>query len=173
MNGINLSFEYSFLKTKYFRLIRNNTKHKVTMKKITFLLTFSLILISCSSNSVDEAETDILNILKMQEQAWSNNDIDTYMNGYWKSDSLKFYGASGLKYGWQSTLDNYKKRYPTKDHTGALNFKINDISQINDESYFVMGEYHLTRKVGNANGVFMIIFKKINGEWKIIADTSC
>ena len=25
-----------------------------------------------------------------------------------------------------------------------------------------MGEYHLIRPVGNANGVFMIIFKKIN-----------
>ncbi|TFG89432.1 MAG: DUF4440 domain-containing protein, partial [Candidatus Atribacteria bacterium] len=28
-------------------------------------------------------------------------------------------------------------------------------------------------KVGNADGIFMIIFKKIKGEWKIIADTSC
>ena len=52
-------------------------------------------------------------------------------------------------------------------------FKINDISKIKEEAYFVMGEYYLTRKVGNANGVFMIIFKKIDGEWKIIADTSC
>jgi len=95
------------------------------------------------------------------------------MEGYWKSDSLKFFGSSGLKYGWQSTLNGYKKRYPTKDHTGTLRFKINDISQINSASYFVMGEYHLVRNIGNADGVFMIIFKKINGEWKIIADTSC
>jgi len=36
-----------------------------------------------------------------------------------------------------------------------------------------MGEFFLTRTVGNANGVFMIIFKKIDGKWKIIADTSC
>ena len=28
-------------------------------------------------------------------------------------------------------------------------------------------------EVGNADGVFIIIFKKINGEWKIIADMSC
>ena len=49
----------------------------------------------------------------------------------------------------------------------------NDISKINNESYFVMGEYYLKRNIGDANGVFMIIFKKINGEWKIIADTSC
>lgn len=143
------------------------------MKKFILLLIILIATFSCSSSSFDEDKEAILTILKSQEKAWSDNDIDAYMKGYWKNDSLKFYGAAGLKYGWQTTLDNYKKRYPTKDHTGILNFKINDISQINNESYFVMGEYHLTRNVGDANGVFMIIFKKINGEWKIIADTSC
>lgn len=142
------------------------------MRKFIILLIISITIVSCSSSSHNEDKEAILAILKSQEKAWSENDIDTYMEGYWKSDSLKFYGAAGLKYGWQATLDNYKKRYPTKDHTGTLNFKINDISQINSESYFVMGEYHLTRNVGNSNGLFMIIFKKINGEWKIIADTS-
>ena len=95
------------------------------------------------------------------------------MEGYWKNDSLKFYGSSGLTYGWDKTLANYKKGYPTKNETGTLNFKINDISKINEDSFFVMGEYHLKRTVGDADGVFMIIFKKINGEWRIIADTSC
>jgi len=142
------------------------------MRKFIILLIVSITVISCSSSSQNEDKEAILSILKSQEKAWSDNNIDAFMEGYWKSDSLKFYGATGLKYGWQTTLDNYKKRYPTKNHTGTLNFKINDISQINSESYFVMGEYHLTRNVGNANGVFMIIFKKINGEWKIIADTS-
>ena len=36
-----------------------------------------------------------------------------------------------------------------------------------------MGQYHLKRSVGDANGVFVIIFKKIDGEWKIVADMSC
>jgi hypothetical protein len=142
------------------------------MKKVLLFISILFAFYSCSPNSEKEDKQAIVSILKAQEKSWSDNDIDSYMEGYWKSDSLKFYGAAGLKYGWQTTLDNYKKRYPTKDHTGTLNFKINDISQINSESYFVMGEYHLTRNVGNANGVFMIIFKKINGEWKIIADTS-
>lgn len=142
------------------------------MQKIVLLISIVCSLISCSSNTEKEDKQAIVSILKAQEEAWSVNDIDTFMEGYWKSDSLKFNGAAGLKYGWQTTLDNYKERYPTKDHTGTLKFKINDISQINSESYFVMGEYHLTRNLGDANGVFMIIFKKINGEWKIIADTS-
>ena len=143
------------------------------MRKLIFL--FSILTISgCSNNSNEEHDkATILKVLKTQEKAWTNHDIDGFMEGYWKNDSLKFYGASGLTYGWDKTLSNYKKRYPTRDHTGILNFKINDISKINDGAYFVMGEYNLTRKVGDTDGVFMIIFRKINGEWKIVADTSC
>ena len=144
------------------------------MKKILLLLTIITTIAACAQiTSEKEEKATILAIMKAQEKAWSNHDLEGFMQGYWKSDSLKFYGSSGLTYGWDKTLANYKRGYPTKEHTGTLKFKINDISKINDGAYFVMGEYRLTRKVGNANGVFMIIFKKINGEWKIVADTSC
>jgi hypothetical protein len=111
--------------------------------------------------------------LKAQEVAWSNHDLEGFMKGYWKSDSLKFYGSNGITYGWDKTLANYKKEYPTPDQLGTLKFKINDITKIEKESYYIMGAYHLTRKVGDASGVFMIIFRKIKGQWKIVADTSC
>lgn len=126
------------------------------------------------------AQTDLINdkeailaVMRLQEKAWSANDLEGFMDGYWKNDSLKFYGSSGLTKGWQQTLDNYKRGYPTKEHSGTLNFKINDISRIDQGSYWVMGEYFLKRSVGDANGVFLIIFKKIDGEWKIVADMSC
>ena len=121
----------------------------------------------------EEDKAAIVKVMKDQEIAWSNNDLDGFMQGYIKSDSLKFYGKSGLTKGWQQTLDNYKKGYPTKEHSGTLTFKVNDISPIESGSYWVMGEYFLSRKVGDANGIFMIIFKKIDGEWKIVADMSC
>ena len=108
-----------------------------------------------------------------QEIAWSNNDLDGFMKGYHKSDSLKFYGKNGLTKGWQQTLDNYKKGYPTKSHSGTLQFEVIDLTPIENQSYWVMGTYFLSRDVGDTNGVFMIIFKKINGEWKIVADMSC
>lgn len=146
------------------------------MRTFIFIATILLFFSCQQSISQSSEETDkkeILAIMKAQEKAWSNHDLEGFMEGYWKSDSLKFYGSSGITYGWNKTLTNYKKGYPTKEHSGTLNFKINDISKINEGAYFVMGEYHLTRSVGNANGVFMIIFKKIKGTWKIIADTSC
>jgi hypothetical protein len=135
-----------------------------------------IALTSCQSEIKVDEKTDkkeIIEILKAQEQAWSNNDIEEYMLGYWKSDSLKFYGSKGLTYGWGKTLSNYKKGYPTKEHTGKLTFVVNDISRIENESYFVMGEYHLIRSIGNADGIFIIIVKKINGHWRIVADMSC
>ncbi len=144
------------------------------MKKLIVLLIAFSFFYACEKTTTEAQDKEaIISILKTQEKAWSKHDLEGFMQGYWKSDSLKFYGSSGLTYGWNKTLANYKKGYPTPDHSGTLNFKINDITKIKDGAYYVMGEYHLTRKVGNANGVFMIIFKKINGAWKIVADTSC
>lgn len=148
------------------------------MKKFLSVVFLVILFVSCKQEvtktiSEETEKQEILSVMKAQEEAWSNHDLEGFMQGYWKSDSLKFYGRNGITFGWQKTLDNYKKGYPTKEHSGTLTFKINDISKITEEAYSVMGEYHLKRYVGDANGVFMIIFKKIQGEWKIIADTSC
>ena len=156
------------------------------MKKYLFILGLALVTVNCISVRADigdvivQNDTDyatakaaIAKVMNDQESAWNNGNLEDFMQGYWKSDSLKFYGSNGLTKGWQNTLDNYKKGYPTKAESGVLNFVINDVSKIEGDNYWVMGEYHLKRDVGDADGVFIIIFKMINGEWKIIADMSC
>ena len=142
------------------------------MKKLLFLFATLLVFFSCSTSTEKQDKKEILAVMDAQQIAWSKHDLKGFMEGYWKSDSLKFYGSNGLTYGWDKTLANYKKSYPTPDDSGVLNFKINDISKINDGAYFIMGAYHLARKKVDAKGIFMIIFKKINGVWKIVADTS-
>ncbi len=141
------------------------------MKKLLLLFLFF------SFTTIAQTEADdrkaIRAVLKMQQDAWNNGDLEGFMQGYEKSDSLKFYGSSGLTHGWQNTLDNYKKAYPTKAETGTLSFTVDAITKIEDNSYYMMGQFHLVREAGNANGVFLIIFRKIEGEWKIIADLSC
>ncbi|MBT8375413.1 MAG: nuclear transport factor 2 family protein [Bacteroidia bacterium] len=127
--------------------------------------------LNTNDHSLDEAGIRL--VMEQQELAWNKHDLEGFMSGYWKSDSLKFYGSNGLTLGWENTLNNYKKNYPTQAESGTLRFVINDISPIEGNNYWVMGEYHLERQIGDANGVFIIIFKKIKGEWKIIADMSC
>lgn len=141
------------------------------MKKIVFLLCFISTFYS-HSQTEDKDKKAIHKVLKKQRLAWSNNDIEKFMAGYWKNDALVFYGTNGITRGWNNTLKNYLKAYPSEDHTGILSYKINDISKISDGAYYVLGEYHIKRDLGNADGIFMLVFKKINGEWKIIADTS-
>lgn len=154
--------------------------------KYVFPFVFVLLCLSCisiktdnnsesikKSDDKDLAEAGIRLVMEAQEIAWSNHDLEGFMQGYWKSDSLKFFGNNGLTEGWENILANYKKGYPTKAESGALNFVINDISKIEGNNYWVMGEYHLKREVGAADGVFLIIFKKIDGKWKIVADMSC
>jgi len=141
------------------------------MKNLILLISI-VCLNSFSIQAQNPDKEAIKSLLEVQRQAWNNYDIEGFMEGYWKSEDLKFYGSNGVTYGWDNTLERYKKAYPTKEHFGTLEFVLNEISIIDKGSYYVMGEYHLKRSIGNADGIFMIILKKIKGEWKIIADTS-
>jgi hypothetical protein len=156
------------------------------MKKHITILFIGLLCLSCISvkadittdtiqkeTEINMAEAGIRLVMEQQELDWNKHDLGGFMQGYWKNDQLKFYGSNGLTLGWEQTLANYKKNYPTQAESGTLNFVINDISKIEGDNYWVMGEYHLKREIGDADGVFIIIFKKINDEWKIIADMSC
>jgi ketosteroid isomerase-like protein len=142
--------------------------------RILMMLVALICLSSCKS-SVSEVDdiAAIKKVLKVQEEAWSNNDLEGFMQGYLQSDSLPYFGSDGVTYGWHNMLDRYKRKYSTKADTGKLVFSIANISRVSDDAYWVMGEYHLTREVGDANGTFMIVFKRIHGEWKIVGDHSC
>jgi len=146
------------------------------MKKRIIPILFLLVLPFITNGQDREWTTnqkEILAVIDTQKEAWNNYDLEGFMEGYWKSEELKFYGNSGVTYGWDNTLARYKRSYPDKEHTGTLNFVIKEISPIEKNSYYVLGEFHLKRDVGDADGIFMIILKKIKGEWKIVADTSC
>ena len=55
------------------------------MKKIIFLLSI-ISIIGCSSISTQEEDQKIiLEILSAQEKAWSNHDIDGFMEGIGKT----------------------------------------------------------------------------------------
>ncbi|SEP98167.1 hypothetical protein SAMN05421824_0845 [Hyunsoonleella jejuensis] len=142
------------------------------MKKTLILLCFFTMSFSHGQVNNDADVKAINKVLKKARIAWSNNDIEGFMDSYWKSDSLAFYGNKGVTYGWENTLDHYLTYYPTAAYTGTLSFKINAVNNIAPDAYYVLGEYHLKREIGNADGIFMLVFKKINGMWKIIADTS-
>ena len=92
------------------------------------------------------------------------------MQGYWKSDSLVFVGKAAPVYGWQGTLERYKKSYPGKAAMGELTFDIIQVKILDDHNAFVLGGWHLKREKDAPGGYFTLWFRKINGEWKIVCD---
>ncbi len=115
-------------------------------------------------------ENAIRQVMHNQQEAWNRADIEDFMEGYWKSDSLKFIGRNGITYGWQTTLDNYKKSYPTPEAMGKLTFSVLTLDILSETSAFMIGRWHLKRTNDEPGGHFTLLWRKINGKWVIIAD---
>lgn len=140
------------------------------MKKLLIVLLFSTVTVQVFAQKNDK--TLILKLLEEQRQAWNSGDITEYMQGYLKSDSLVFVGKNGPEYGWDNTLNNYKKSYPDQKAMGYLSFDIKEVRMISSDHAFVLGAWHLKREKDDPKGFFTLLVRKIKGNWKVIADHS-
>jgi len=132
-----------------------------------------IALFSCQPKPGFDPETakkEILAILMEQQKAWNRGDIETYMQGYYKSDSLRFASGGHVSYGWQTTLDRYKEGYPDKTIMGKLTFSNIDIKLLSENSALVFGKWELERADDHPWGLFTLIFRKKPCGWRIIHD---
>lgn len=136
------------------------------MKHYTWLVLFAFI--SCD-NMKENDEQSIKAVMQMQEQAWNSGNVEKFMQGYWQSDSLMFIGNNGIKYGWQTTLENYKSSYPDKAAMGKLQFEIIKL-EVNNNAAYMLGKWNLVREADNPKGYFTLYWKKINDKWLITID---
>jgi hypothetical protein len=136
------------------------------------IVCFILLMTPFFVKAQTKDQNDILNVLSTQQTAWNTGNIDQFMEGYWKSDSLMFIGKTGITYGWQNTLNNYKKGYPDTAAMGNLNFTILKVNKIDANNYFVVGKWFLKRSIGDVGGHFTLVFKRLKKQWIIVADHS-
>jgi ketosteroid isomerase-like protein len=142
------------------------------MKNVKFLVVLLILGMPFTGMAQSNAEKTVRNILAEQSVAWNKGDIEGFMKGYWKNDSLMFIGKSGVTYGWSNTLNNYKKGYPDAAAMGQLTFTILKIKSLSDQYQQVVGKWHLQRSQGNIEGHFTLLFQKIKGQWMIVMDHS-
>ncbi|MEO6406451.1 MAG: nuclear transport factor 2 family protein [Ferruginibacter sp.] len=140
------------------------------MKKILTSLCLLLSLLSFSQTNKNDMA--IRATLHSQQAAWNNGDLEKFMDGYWQSDSLMFIGKTGVTYGWQNTLNNYKKGYPDTAAMGKLHFDIIQVKPLSAIYYSVVGKWHLSRSIGDLQGHFTLLFRKIKNKWVIVSDHS-
>lgn len=141
------------------------------MKNILFCF-FGFLFVPTNIDAQSKDEVAVLKVLAAQQAAWNKGDIKGFMQGYWQSDSLMFIGKSGITYGWQKTLENYKKSYPDTAAMGKLDFEFIETKRLSAIYYFVVGKWHLARSIGDIGGHFTLLLRKIKGGWVIVKDHS-
>jgi len=140
---------------------------------ILFLLAFSLQSSAQKTTpTYNKNEKAIRALLAAQTKAWNEGNLVGFMEGYLPSDSLLFVGKSGPTYGFNNTLNNYKKGYPDTASMGKLTFTLLSLTPIEKKHYRVLGKWSLQRSKGDISGFFTLLFQKIKGKWFVIQDHS-
>ena len=129
----------------------------------------ALVSISAQPTPADRA---IRRVLDQQQAAWNRGDVEAFMSGYQASDATTFVGST-ITRGYRQVLENYHRRYPTKEKMGQLTFSEIEITPLGAEYASVIGKWHLDRPHeagGNVGGIFTLLFRKTAAGWKIILD---
>jgi|TARA_B110000093_G_C12747177_1_gene316936 hypothetical protein len=140
------------------------------MFKALLLILLSAIVVEQTSDQMNLTgmPAEISEIMQNQQNAWNSGDIEGFMIGYWDSEELLFIGNS-VNNGYETTLSNYKKSYPTREDMGSLEFTNLIWVPVSSDAGLLIGEWNL---IGINNGMYSLLWKKMEGEWLIIADHS-
>ena len=141
---------------------------RIHKKPLVFIAVLLIVFVSFGQEQ--KSFEEIKKLMNEQVISWNEGDIPSYMQHYWQSDSMMFVGKKGVTYGWKQTLNNYLKSYPNKEIMGKLVFDHLIFQWINASNVIVIGSWQLERKKENIGGYFSLLWKKINGNWKIVID---
>ena len=123
-----------------------------------------------SNNAKTEAA--IRAVLDAQAAGWNRGDIEGYMDGYDRSPNTEFVGADNITRGWQQVLDQYQKRYNSREKMGTLTFSDLEITVLSKDAALVLGRWRLKRANDEPHGTFSLLFRKTKAGWRIVHDHS-
>lgn len=109
-------------------------------------------------------------VLQKQIEAWNTGDLEGFMAGYARTDSLRFASGGTVRTGWDTTLARYRKSYPDRAAMGTLSFERIDIRVLAPRWATVFGAWRLDRAADTPHGLFTLIMEKRDGRWRIVHD---
>ena len=142
------------------------------MKTATFLLLLFPFTAAGQTTPITTATQAIRHVLDEQAAAWNRGDLETFLQGYWRSPELTFYSGATVISGWDATLTRYRKRYQSEGREmGKLTFSDLESHPLSADSAWVGGRWQLEMKNGDKpGGLFTLIFRKFPEGWRIVHD---
>jgi ketosteroid isomerase-like protein len=140
------------------------------MFKLLIYSILALGIFACVDKS--DIQYDIRNVMKKQQDVWNSGNLEGFMDGYWRSDSLRFLSKDGVTMGWKASLLRYQKAYPSQEAMGQLKFENLRIEVLSGEEAYADGRWNLFRSSDTLSGHFTLLWKRIDGRWLIVSDHS-
>lgn len=110
-------------------------------------------------------------VLEQQRDAWNRGDLEGYMAGYERSESLVFTSGGGIRRGWDEAHARYKQRYGgDKSTMGSLAFEFLDLRPLGADGAVVLGRWKLTETPQSGSGVFSVVLARTAEGWKVVHD---
>ena len=153
------------------------------MKPVLAAVAIALLpLAACTTQSAaptemaqSRKEADIAAItavLEAQDAAWNRGDIDGFMDGYWKSPDLRFASGGTVARGWDATNARYHATYGTPEKMGTLITSDYEIVVLSPDAAVAHGRWKLERAGDTPSGLYTLVMRRIDGDWKIVSDTT-
>jgi ketosteroid isomerase-like protein len=117
-----------------------------------------------------EDEAEIRAVLERQKHAWNRGDIQAFMQGYHRSPHIVFTSAGKIRRGWDETLASYEQKYVAGDAMGHLEFRDVELQPVGADGAVALGHWQLTETPKAGEGVFTLVFAKVDGRWGIVHD---
>ena len=144
------------------------------LRRVAALTPLLLVTAGCGpsgGSGAAGAEAAVRNVLEAQRQAWNRGDLDGFMDGYWKSDSLTFYSGESVSRGWEATRERYIRRYKSGGREmGTLAFDLREVALGAPDRATVRGAWRLTLRDGSPHGTFTLQLRRFPEGWKIVED---
>ncbi|MEZ6012225.1 MAG: nuclear transport factor 2 family protein [Hyphomonas sp.] len=123
--------------------------------------------------SQKEAEAAAITaLLEEQDAAWNRGDIDAFMEGYIKSPELRFASGGKVTRGWDETNARYHNTYGGPETMGTLITDDYEIVILSPDAAIAHGRWKLEGREGTPWGLYTLVMRKIDGDWKIVSDTT-
>ena len=119
------------------------------------------------------AEAEALRqLLQDQQAAWNRGDLEAFMAGDAKTDTLRFASGGNVRTGWQETLDSYRNGYPDRAAMGTLAFDRLDVEVMTPTWAMIFGRWALERESNRPSGLFTLIANRptVDDAWRIVHD---
>jgi uncharacterized protein (TIGR02246 family) len=143
------------------------------MSKVTLSTMMLIFLFSCAPREQNRqaVELEIRSVMDRQIASWNRGDIEGFMSYYWNSGDFTFQSGDRRLEGWEQLLAMYRQNY-AGEKRGVLDFTDVEINVLSPDAAYVLGRWRIKTVDTTKAGLFTLIFRNLDGEWRIVHDHS-